>query len=67
VAVSGEGSKDSTRPALGFVFNVTTGQLISRFAPPIGRTFGMAHDLAIAGPQVNSICVVDVSPANLRR
>jgi hypothetical protein len=67
VAVSGEDLKDSMRPALGFVFNVTTGQLISRFAPPIGRTFGMAHDLAIAGPEANSIYVVDVSPVNLWR
>lgn len=67
VAVSGEDLNNSKRTPLGFVYNVTTGQLISRFAPPPGRTFGMAHDLAITGSEANSLYVVDISPVNLWR
>lgn len=65
VAVSGEDLYSSKKPPLGFVYNVTTGQLISRFAPPNGRTFGMAHDLAITGEEADSLYVVDISPVNL--
>uniref|UniRef100_A0A6G1SD08 peptidylamidoglycolate lyase n=1 Tax=Aceria tosichella TaxID=561515 RepID=A0A6G1SD08_9ACAR len=67
VAVSGEDLTNAKRTPLGFVYNVTTGQLISRFAPPPGRTFGMAHDLAITGSEANSLYVVDISPVNLWR
>lgn len=65
VAVSGEDLYSSKKPPLGFVYNVTTGQLISRFSPPNGRTFGMAHDLAITGEEADSLYVVDISPVNL--
>lgn len=67
VAVSGEDLYDRKRNPLGFVYNVTTGQMISRFAPPAGRTFGMAHDLAITGSEANSLYVVDIAPVNLWR
>lgn len=67
VAVSGEDLYDPKKRPLGFVYNVTTGQLISRFAPPAGRTFGMAHDLAITGAEANALYVVDISPVNLWR
>lgn len=65
MAVSGESLYSSNKPPLGFVYNVTTGLLISRFAPPPGRTFGMAHDLAVTGGEAESLYVVDVSPVNL--
>ena len=64
VAVSGQGLYKSNKPPLGFVYNVTTGQLLSRFAPPNG-TFGMAHDLAITGNEAESLYVVDIRPVNL--
>lgn len=64
VAVSGESPYRNGKPPLGFVYNVTTGQLLSRFAPT-ENTFGMAHDLAIAGEEAKSIYVVDISPVNL--
>lgn len=67
VAVSGKGFYNSNRPPIGFVYNVTTGLLISRFAPPHGQTFGMAHDLAVTGDEAGSLYVVDVSPVNLWR
>lgn len=67
VAISGEDLSNPKRTPLGFVYNVTTQQLISRFAPPAGRTFGMAHDLAITGTEAQSLYVVDVSPVNLWR
>lgn len=65
VAVSGEDLYDPKKPPLGFVYNVTTGQLLSRFSPPNGLTFGMAHDLAITGDEANSLYVVDITPVNL--
>lgn len=65
VAVSGEDLYNPKKTPLGFVYNVTTGQLISRFAPPAGRTFGMAHDLAITGEEADSLYVVDISPVHL--
>lgn len=65
MAVSGASLYSSNKPPLGFVYNVTTGLLISRFAPPPGRTFGMAHDLAVTGGEAESLYVVDVSPVNL--
>lgn len=52
-------------PAKGFVYNVTTGQLISRFVPPTGKTFGMAHDVAVFGDEAESFFVVDVTPVNI--
>lgn len=64
VAVSGESLYKPRKPPLGFVYNVTTGQLLSRFSPP-RDTFGMAHDLAITGKEANSIYVVDIAPVNL--
>lgn len=64
-AVSGESLYTDSKPPLGFVYNVTTGQLISRFQPPSGKTFGMAHDLAITGDEADSLYVVDISPVNL--
>lgn len=67
VAVSGADLYDPKKTPLGFVYNVTTGQLISRFAPPPGRTFGMAHDLAITGTEAEALYVVDISPVNLWR
>ena len=67
VAVSGEDLYDTKKPPLGFVYNVTTGQLLSRFSPPNGLTFGMAHDLAITGDEANSLYVVDITPVNLWR
>lgn len=65
IAVSGESLYSANKPPLGFVYNVTTGQLISRFSPPAGQTFGMAHDLAITGDEADSFYVVDISPVNL--
>lgn len=60
------GFNDSlAEPAHGFVFNVTTGQLISRFNPPGNLMFGMAHDIAFSGDAVASLYVVDVTPVNL--
>lgn len=67
VAVSGEKLLEPNKKPLGFVYNVTTGQLISRFAPPPGRAFGMAHDVVVAGDEAESIYVADVTPANLWR
>lgn len=63
-AVSGQ-SLFSSKPPLGFVYNVTTGQLLSKFTPPNGQTFGMAHDLAISGEEAGSLFVVDITPVNL--
>lgn len=66
VAVSGSSPyRVKRQPPLGFVYNVTSGQLISRFSPPGNRTFGMAHDLAITGDEAGSLYVVDISPVNL--
>ena len=65
VAVSGESLYTDLKPPLGFVYNASTGHLISRFAPPAGRTFGMAHDLAVTGDEAESLYVVDISPVNL--
>lgn len=62
-AVSGE-SLYSRKPPLGFVYNVTTGQLISKFAPK-KATFGMAHDVAFAGSESETIYVVDTAPVNV--
>lgn len=62
-AVSGE-SFYSRKPPLGFVYNATTLQLISKFAPK-DVTFGMAHDVAFTGNEANSIYVVDTAPINL--
>jgi len=67
VAVSGEDLYNANKPPLGFVYNVTTGQLLSRFSPPNGLTFGMAHDLAITGDQADALYVVDITPVNLWR
>lgn len=65
VAVSGQSPFHASKPPLGFVYNVTTGQLLSKFSPPKGRTFGMAHDLAITGDEAGSLFVVDIAPVNL--
>lgn len=67
VAVSGKSLYSNNKPALGFVYNVTTGQLISRFSPASGKTFGMAHDLAVTSDDAESIYVVDIAPVNLWR
>lgn len=66
VAVSGEPLYSiRSKPPLGFVYNATTGQLISQFAPPPGRQFGMAHDLAVTNDEAGSLYVVDITPINL--
>lgn len=62
-AVSGE-SLYSRKPPMGFVYNVTTGRLISRFSPK-DVTFGMAHDVAFIGSEAESIYVVDTAPVNI--
>lgn len=65
VAVSGESPYSNDRPALGFVYNVTSRQLISRFSPSANQSFGMAHDLAVTSDEAKSLYVVDISPVNL--
>lgn len=67
VAVSGPSLSGSTndKPVSGFVFNITSGQLISKFAPPTTKTFGMAHDIAISESDGDTIYVVEVTPSNL--
>lgn len=67
VAVSGESLYSSTKPPLGFVYNATSGHLISQFSPPAGQTFGMAHDLALTENGAESLYVVDITPVNLWR
>lgn len=64
-AVSGVSLFSPDKLPMGFVYNVTTGQLLSKFSPPSGKTFGMAHDLAISTGQAESIYVVDASPTNI--
>lgn len=65
VAISGQSLFDLNKTPIGFVYNMTTGARISRFLPPAGSTFGMAHDIAFADDDAESLYVVDVSPVNL--
>lgn len=67
VAVSGESLYSSNKPPIGFVYNATYGQFISRFSPPVGQTFGMAHDLALTENGAEFLYVVDITPVNLWR
>lgn len=65
VAVSGRSNRGE--PPIGFVYNMTTLQLLSRFSPPSNQKFGMAHDVAISNGPGKFIYVADADPANLWR
>lgn len=66
IALSGPNFNNN--PTHLYVFNVTTGQLISRFEPPPkGDGFGLVHDIAIAGDNAQSVYVVETGRLHLWR
>lgn len=66
VAISGKSMIDPDRQTVkGFVYNMTTGQLLSRFEPPADQAFDMAHDVAFSNDNINSIYVAEAIPINL--
>lgn len=66
VAISGKSFADSEgQPVKGFVYNMTTGQLLSRFEPPADQAFDMAHDVAFSNDNISTIYVAEAIPVNL--